>query len=524
MSNNTHWRGRGGGGRGNNSNRGRNDQSSGSSSILSRLGPTNAPINTSTNVPTNNNPPSNQGNGRAFSKNNRRGRGGGSGSNTRFSNEFIEEDVEMKPDNSNGITVTVKGYPPRSEEKLLTFLMRKSKTPWQPVHVAYENEQVLITVADEKAASSLCRMNNYTFLGSNVLEITRNGQGAISSKPSTSIGANNQTNGRPSYIVEFLHERWNAQTGYLDMDELPPTSHNITIVINRLLTEAQQLFGNSLITLSFARNKLWSVVPVSKVPDLFPNLRNLSLQDNDIAEYRSLDRLANRLNQLQELVLSGNPIQRQSDYRSEVAKRFPSVQFLDFQPVQENLRPVQADLPVPVQSSFFDQDNSRIAAQDMLSKFFPLFDTDRKSLIDLYDTQSTFSVVFSKGNFNQENSWGSSKAKPSQRMIVGNENIIKKLCSLPITIHDLSRPENFVTDAWQTQGTHPNYPVILFLTVHGEFNEAPFGVPLSFDRSFLVAPSTPGSRAQAAGWSYVILSDSLIVRQFSCKPTSLITV
>jgi hypothetical protein len=47
----------------------------------------------------------------------------------------------------------------------------------------------------------------------------------------------------------------------------------------------------------------------------------------------------------------------------------------------------------------------------MLSKFFPLFDTDRKSLIDLYDTQSTFSVVFSKGNFNQENSWGSSKGK-----------------------------------------------------------------------------------------------------------------
>lgn len=31
-------------------------------------------------------------------------------------------------------------------------------------------------------------------------------------------------------------------------------------------------------------------------------------------------------------------------------------------------------------------------------------------------------------------------------------------------------------------------------------------------------------RAHAAGWSYVILSDSLIVRQFSCKPTSLITV
>jgi hypothetical protein len=30
------------------------------------------------------------------------------------------------------------------------------------------------------------------------------------------------------------------------MDELPPTSHNIGVVVSRLLTEAKNLFGDSV--------------------------------------------------------------------------------------------------------------------------------------------------------------------------------------------------------------------------------------------------------------------------------------
>lgn len=78
-------------------------------------------------------------------------------------------------------------------------------------------------------------------------------------------------------------------------------------------------------------------------------------------------------------------------------------------------------------------------------------------------------------------------------MVFGNENIVKRLLSLPTTVHDLSRPDNFVLDAWQTAGSQ-GHPVVLFLNVHGEFVESPVGTPLSFDRTFLVAPSTPGSR------------------------------
>lgn len=110
---------------------------------------------------------------------------------------------------------------------------------------------------------------------------------------------------------------------------------------------------------------------------------------------------------------------------------------------------------------------------------------------------------------------------PGQRMVLGNENIMKKFISLPPTMHDLSSANNFVTDAWQTTTTQQQ--VLLNLVVHGEFAEIPAGTPVSFDRTFIVAPATPGSRALAAGWSYVILNDSLIVRDFSGKPAQLVT-
>lgn len=219
-------------------------------------------------------------------------------------------------------------------------------------------------------------------------------------------------------------------------------------------------------------------------------------------------------------MLSGNPIQLTNDiqtYQREVLKRFPTIQFLDMQAVNGTSSHVNVDLPMPIRSNFYDQDSSSIATQDLLSKYFPLFDSNRTGLLELYDEQAIFSVTFSNGTYQQQNVWGSSQGKkkkivfnrftykkkktknriiivpPSQRMVFGNQNIIKRLLSLPATVHDLSRADNFVTDAWQTPGSQ-NYPVVLFLIVHGEFTESPAGTPLSFDRTFLVAPSAPGSR------------------------------
>ncbi|KAI9255545.1 hypothetical protein BY458DRAFT_589164 [Sporodiniella umbellata] len=526
MDNNAHWRGRGRGRGNNRGGRGRgqsHDQPS--SSIMSRLGPVSIPIDDA--------PPPVERDGRAFSKNNThrgRGRGGGGFNSRRFENEFVEEDIEMRPGDTSDFVVIVEGHPKGSEKTLIDFLTRKCKVPWQPINVDYRGSAVHITVASRHESNALSRLDNYEFRGVN-LSITQklgdNQRGKRKYESNTTNGSSG--GGGSSYLIEFIQNRWNAQSGFLDMEELPPTSHSIARVISQLLREAKQLFGDSVTTISFAKNKLYSVAPIDMIADTFPNLKNLSLRDNEIAEYHGLDRLSNKKIQLHELVLSGNPIQTKSDYRSEVIKRFPSIQYLDSEPIQlagqpAFQQPQTASLGVPVLSNFFDQDSSRMVAQDMLSKYFPIFDSNRAALIDLYEAQSTFSVVFSHGNYSQENVWGSSQVKPTQRIIVGNEAIVKRLCSLPATFHDLSRAENFVTDAWQVPGTQPTYPVVLFLTVHGEFNELPIGTTFSFDRTLVVAPSTPGSRAHTAGWSYVILTDSLIVRPFSCKPASLLTV
>lgn len=61
----------------------------------------------------------------------------------------------------------------------------------------------------------------------------------------------------------------------------------------------------------------------------------------------------------------------------EVTQRFPSLLQLDFQPVNQSNGGAflsgpgmgnDGALPFPIKASFFDQDNSRQAAQDLLSK------------------------------------------------------------------------------------------------------------------------------------------------------------
>ena len=51
---------------------------------------------------------------------------------------------------------------------------------------------------------------------------------------------------RSAFLAEFLEKRWNPQAGFLDMDDLPDTSHNISVVISKLLIEAKYLFGDSV--------------------------------------------------------------------------------------------------------------------------------------------------------------------------------------------------------------------------------------------------------------------------------------
>ncbi|CDS12363.1 hypothetical protein LRAMOSA04558 [Lichtheimia ramosa] len=467
-----------------------------------------------------------------------RGRGGGGG-RRQYTRKFVDEDIEMGQSINippGAIVVSITGHPEGTDEKLLSFLQRKVRVPWEARSFQSSGGTMYIEVGTEEEANGICRCNNFQFYGVD-LKIRREDEGGNAPR-NTQSRHGGGTGGRSRVLEEFLQERWDPQNGFLSLDELPETKHGIGLVISKLLRAANDLYGDNVITISFARNGLWSLKPIQSLADIFPRIQNLSVQDNDIAEFRSLDAFAKKnLPNLTELLLMGNPIQTNNTwerYQSEVLQRFPNISMLDMQPVgnapppQQGISPSSSTgfaptnistppqprvgLPMgspQVQGSFYDGENSRQATEDFLTKFFPLFDSNRQALVDLYDPQAGFSIGVS--SMAAKGSWGQ-----LPRLTMGNENIIKRMLTLPPTIHGLSRPENFVMDAWQTQGSQ-THPVILFLTVHGEFNEATGakGAQYSFDRAMLVAPAIAGSRAQMAGWQYVILSDSLMVRDYT---------
>ncbi|SAM00465.1 hypothetical protein [Absidia glauca] len=318
-----------------------------------------------------------------------RGRGGRGGNNQggrgqQFTRDLADDDIDMGHDiPADAPVIMVSGYPPEGERTLLNFLHRKSKAAWEELNVQHQGGVTYITVDTPATAENLLRKNGFTYMNA-ILSITL----ADGSTPSLPMRQNRnqrpnqqQGNRSNSALAQFLQERWYPEQGYLNLDDLPPTSHSITLVISKLLNEANINYGNAVVTISFARNKLWSFQPLNKLPLIFPDLQNLSLQENDINKFKGIDSLSNKnLPRLTELVLLGNPIQVETPpdvYIREVTQRFPSLLQLDFQPVSQSNGGAflsgprmgnDGALPFPIKTSFFDQDNSRQAAQDLLSK------------------------------------------------------------------------------------------------------------------------------------------------------------
>jgi len=184
---------------------------------------------------------------------------------------------------------------------------------------------------------------------------------------------------------------------------------------------------------------------------------------------------------------------------------------------------------------------------EFLTKFFTVFDTSRASLVDVYGPSATFSFSANtsipprariQGHHNsaampnqKKLEWTPYIAKGSrnlsrintlsraeQSLHTGAAEIVAKLTSMPRTRHDIGAAEKFVVDAWPVQGVLPapgDASTVLFITVHGQFEEEPSHGIRSFDRSFILAPAADGSKAKLAGWPVIILSDQLVIRAYS---------
>ncbi|KAI8582672.1 hypothetical protein K450DRAFT_226374 [Umbelopsis ramanniana AG] len=505
--------------------RGRGRGRGNNSSITSRLSGYNdhATFSNNNNNNNNNNNDQNYGNsqgnqrGRGRGGNRGRGqRGGGRGGNAGGYNNYGDANMAASSGGGGNVEVIVSNHPPGTDHQLLELSVTQlgSAPAPTPAHLNQPNKQ----------QSSYSSLDN---------------------------------------IQRFLQQRWNAEQKFLNLDKmgLDPlykrVMHASTNDVRPAMFKLASETLGDIVTVSLSSNRLRSTQPISALAEYLPNVQNLSLQDNNISTYNDLEPLVGKFNNLHELLLNDNPIKTRDierngndvQYRSEVTRRFPTLRMLDGAPVAQAIQfdiqaadleatEQQARLPASVKEGFFDQDSSRMAANDFLGSFFPTFDGNRAALYDLYDENAMFSVSVNAGlpkhrqkpggpfvNSGAPTDWRDisrnlTKVKSLKRRLdclyYGSAAIIQLLTTMPPTVHDLTRADNFVTDAWQMNG-FSGYPAVLFIKVHGEFRDGVAGnsTKYSFDRVFIVGPATPGSRAQAAGWNYVILSDQWHIREYS---------
>ncbi|KAI0661505.1 NTF2-like protein [Cubamyces menziesii] len=379
---------------------------------------------------------------------------------------------------------------------------------------------------------------------------------------------------------EWVNQRWNPDAKFLNLERMNQDAflkrHRLTSPASPDASkEAQVVFKIAsklrpeVETISLAHNDLNSGRMMTTLAHYLPKLANLSLEGNKLAGWKEIDYISGkrgRLSQLRELVLVGNPMReleyknnRAQQYKSEIARRFPTLEMLDGEPVTRvgfdapTNAPSSSTRPHAKLSSFaWNMEPPFIAGVDgsivsnFLMRYFPLFDNQRGALLDVYAPDATFSfsantaipprariegLHVSKEFPNQRKlEWapwlsgglGGSRnldrmtgglQKVTQTLHLGNEQAVKAMADLPGTKHDVAgTPEKFSVDAFPVrQGERTN----LLVTIHGQFSELPSQGIRSFDRSFVLAIAPEGSRAKQSGWDVVILSDQLVIRAYS---------
>lgn len=190
--------------------------------------------------------------------------------------------------------------------------------------------------------------------------------------------------------------------------------------------------------------------------------------------------------------------------------------------------PSITSFPVSMQPSLYLGGVDPIVAQ-FLTQYFTMFDTNRPALSVVYAPHATFSISANTSipprarkrafmhsaemphqksltwdyyrnrsrNLERLGSTGRVGAdKAVDFMQTGPEAIMKALSQFPVTKHDMGKPDKFCVDAFPMVGVLGGgiYGTdALFINVHGEFAEGPTWGIRSFDRTFTLAVSPPGS-------------------------------
>ncbi|KXS16788.1 hypothetical protein M427DRAFT_133866 [Gonapodya prolifera JEL478] len=529
------------------------------------------------------------------------GSGSGSGSGQKsngFGPMIGEGGGQRKPGN---VDVAITGWSPRpnaTRQQLIQFVRRRCQRNLNisQVRTTDGGTTVVLTVGNWAEASALQRLSGSSFQSFKLSfdpvqssEPKDGPQGGAGPKQQggTSSGA---LMDRIPVLREYLKFQYAEQIHLLDLSGM---ANNPAIREAELHDLNNEKVGGVLCkmigeefpgiqSIALNSNRLASLNSFRTLFQKAPSLVNLSLEQNNLNSLRDLEAIKNA--PLRELRLRGNPVYDRDaakhvnhlntmgmagsqttttskKFRENVLAMFPTLMILDDESIEEG--PDDGEItfggrpssgasaaavgvigpdsiwPIPIKKGWVDSEGTAEVVEDFLSKFFPLFDSNRAALGVFYHQNAVFSMAsnthvppFRKPSTVRSRSTGqladdmsgwqavsrnfTTLREPARRLntlACGPEAIVAAIKALPHTRHTADRTRK-VVDSWMQQDPATG-AVKLFVSVHGEFIEVKMNLSKSYDRLFIIAPAREGSPAQQAGYRFEVLNDQLTVRPWS---------
>ncbi|XP_012234855.1 nuclear RNA export factor 1 [Linepithema humile] len=253
--------------------------------------------------------------------------------------------------------------------------------------------------------------------------------------------------------------------------------------------------------LNLEGNKLNNIDKLNVLSKKFPKLKILYIGDNKITNIHQLDVIKDL--KLDELRLTGNPVcnkykSRQSDYISDVRKRFPKLLRLDGmelpRPIVFDVVDEAAKVP-PSQRMFVADAKAQEIASQFLQQYFAIFDREnRQPLLDAYNEHACFSMTITASHVSKLNGY----LIESRNLFRINDTIrrqkLLKQGKLPIVsfISQMPQTRHFV-DTF-TMDIALAMQAMMFITITGYFQEINTKEqPIRhFNRTFVIVPEGSG--------------------------------
>ena len=442
-----------------------------------------------------------------------------------------------QPSGAQPVHILLTGWNNATAAECVSFVLRKTKIQISDYHT----QQAVLhgTVKNQRDADALLGYSGIRFAGQPL---------------KFKIELNSQSPDTREVLVNFLKSRYDPASQLLNLVAVQSDPAVQTIGFFKSANTASRFFpalmkvaeqlNLAVTSADLSGNNISDLDWVSELPRTFPQLRNLSLQNNRLGSSKPFENWKKKLVHLRQLLVQGNPFMTRvqpEELKNHFRRIFQRLVVLNGEIIRNEeiaLANLKLGFNTP-QAIFFQDEDVQNISTSFITNFISLWDTDRTQLMGLFQSQSQFSLQV---DTTTPHALGSTqvpdygyyltqsrnltkilvpKARQS-KLAVGQEQIYALFSQIPKTKHDLvNKPSEYSMEAYKL----PQMGAIC-ITLHGSFTEtAPpdntekvdllqnrfkgnkkriqLGAK-SFDRTFIIVPG--------ANNSMVVASDMLSVR------------